>query len=227
MAAKAFLNEADHQQVSDAVAQAEALSDGEIVTIVARSSDAYHDVGLHWAIGTAFLALGVYAAFPGFYRNLLLDVAGGWEHEISDRFFLTTIFVACVLKFLFVRYLLVIRPLRMALTPGATKNRRVRRRALALFRAAAEQRTRAATAVLIYLSLDEHRAEIVADAAIRAKVDESVWGDAMAALIAHVRAGQAGEGIAEAVRQVGTVLAAHFPRSEDDRNELPDRLIEL
>jgi len=30
-----------------------------------------------------------------------------------------------------------------------------------------------------------------------------------------------------AVERVGTVLAEHFPRAEDDRNELPDRLIEL
>ena len=27
--------------------------------------------------------------------------------------------------------------------------------------------------------------------------------------------------------EVGAVLAEHFPRADDDRNELPDRLIEL
>jgi putative membrane protein len=29
------------------------------------------------------------------------------------------------------------------------------------------------------------------------------------------------------VRQVGAVLAEHFPKSHSDTNELPDRLIEL
>jgi putative membrane protein len=49
----------------------------------------------------------------------------------------------------------------------------------------------------------------------------------MVALIDHVRAGRPGEGLAEAVRQVGVILAAHFPRDADDVNELPDRLILL
>jgi putative membrane protein len=30
-----------------------------------------------------------------------------------------------------------------------------------------------------------------------------------------------------AVEKVGAVLAGHFPRSANDRNELPDRLIEV
>ena len=40
-------------------------------------------------------------------------------------------------------------------------------------------------------------------------------------------AGQLGAGIAAGVRDVGEILAPHFPRAEDDQNELPDRLIQL
>ncbi len=221
------LSEADHDRVTSAVADAERHTDGEIVTMVADRSDSYHDVGLHYAVGVTFLAMGVYAAFPAFYRDLVLHLMGGWEHELSDRVFLTVLLCALIVKFLATRYLLAIWPLRMALTPGRTKTRRVHRRALLLFRAAAESRTRAKTAVLIYLSLSEHRAEILADRTIAAKVSPDVWGDAMAELISHVREGRNGEGMAQAVRQIGIILAEHFPRSEDDRNELPDRLIEL
>jgi putative membrane protein len=49
----------------------------------------------------------------------------------------------------------------------------------------------------------------------------------MAALIERVRAGRPGEGMAEAVRQMGAVLAEPFPRGSENPNELPDRLIEL
>jgi len=35
------------------------------------------------------------------------------------------------------------------------------------------------------------------------------------------------DGIIAAVERVGAVLAEHFPRAEDDVNELPDRLIEV
>jgi putative membrane protein len=115
----------------------------------------------------------------------------------------------------------------MAMTPGATRSRRVRRRAVALFRTAAEARTVGRTGVLIYLSLDEHRAEIVADAGISAHVDPDEWGEAMAAMLAEVREGRLGHGIARAVERVGAVLARHLPPTGANPNELPDRLIIL
>jgi putative membrane protein len=49
----------------------------------------------------------------------------------------------------------------------------------------------------------------------------------MHALIADVREGRPGDGIVAAIERVGTVLAEHFPRSADDSNEIPDKLIEL
>lgn len=227
MAQRLYFTQADHDRITAAVAAAERDSDGEIVTIVAQNSDAYHDVGLQWAMGVVFLALSVVAAFPHMARTLIARLIGDWDHAIEDWTFLTLLLGLLILKFLIVRYALAWMPLRMALTPRSTKARRVRRRAVALFRAVAQGRTRAKTGVMLYLSLDEHRAEIVADASINDRVDSAVWGEAMAALIAGVKAGYAAQGMADAVTQVGAILAAHFPRSEDDVNELPDRLIEL
>jgi len=87
--------------------------------------------------------------------------------------------------------------------------------------------TRARTGVLLYLSLLERRAEIVADQAIHAKVPDTLWGDAMAALIADLKADRPAEGMAKAVGLIGDVLAEHFPKSAGDTNELPDAPIEL
>lgn len=221
------LSEADHVLVTQAVGAAEALSDGEIVTIVARRSDAYHDVGLHWAIAALFLTLATVAGFPGCFEAWGIALLGGWQHQLAQWQFLILLLGLLIVQFLAIRYLLAIMPLRMMVTPPATKTRRVRRRAITLFRAAAEARTRARTGILIYLSLDEHRAEIVADAAINGRVAPEQWGEAMATLLDALRAGRAGHGLAEAVRLTGGILATHFPRSGDDRNELPDRLIEL
>ena len=105
--------------------------------------------------------------------------------------------------------------------------RRVRRQAWRIFRAGTEARTAAANGVLLYLSLAEHRAEIIADSGIHGRVDAAAWGEAMAALIAEVRAGDIAGGLAAAVDRIGAVLAAHFPRDPADPNELPDRVIEL
>lgn len=220
-------SEADHQRISDAVARAEAATDGEIVTIVARRSDSYHDAGLHWAIGVVFVALSVAAAFPHKFRAFCTWLLQSWEHEVEDWKLLTILLGLLIVKFLIVRYALAWMPLRLALTPKSTKARRVRSRAITLFRAVAQGRTRGRTGVLIYLSLDEHRAEIIADAAINEKVGAATWGDAMTSLIDGVRRGQAVDGMVEAVRQVGAVLASHFPDTGENPNELPDRLIEL
>ena len=102
-------------------------------------------------------------------------------------------------------------PLRLALTPGATKTRRVRRRAIAVFKAGAERRTIGRTGILIYLSMGEHRAEIVADEAITKVTTPETWGEAMAALLVEVKAGRPADGIVAAVEQVGDGARRAFP----------------
>jgi putative membrane protein len=131
------------------------------------------------------------------------------------------------LVFLIVRFALAYMPLRMALVPRATRARRVRRRAIQYFKVGAERRTTARVGILLYLSRDERMAEIVADEAIHRAVPAERWGDAMAALVAETRAGKPGAGMAAAVERIGAILAETFPKTADDRNELPDRLIEL
>jgi putative membrane protein len=96
-----------------------------------------------------------------------------------------------------------------------------------MFKAAAERRTVGRTGILIYLSMAERRAEIVADEAIVKVTTPETWGEAMAALLVEVKQGRPADGIVAAIEQVGVVLAEHFPRSTADRNEIPDKLIEL
>ena len=151
----------------------------------------------------------------------------GWNATLARGALMLGLFVALALVFLIVRFGLAWMPLRMALTPSATKTRRVRRRAVELFKAAAEKRTKGRTGVLLYLSLLEHRAEIVADEAIHSRVEPDVRGEAMAVLIENVKAGRTGEGMALAVEKIGAVLAKCLPPTLENPNELPDALIEL
>ncbi len=218
------ISEADIDLVTRAVGEAEARSDAEIATIVAERSDNYNDVPLIWAALVALLALAVYAGFPDFYIGLLDRLTGGW-HIWTMRELLTVIVFATTIKFLATRYILAWWPLRMAFTPAKTKTRRVRARAIALFKASTERRTRTRTGVLVYLSLAEHRAELVADEAIIAKVSPEAWGAAMAAMIDHLKADRPGEGMAAAVKAIGDVLSEHFPHSGTDPDEMPNRMI--
>ena len=64
-----------------------------------------------------------------------------------------------------------------------------------LFKTGAERRTIGRTGILIYLSMAEHRAEIVGDEAITKVTTPETWGEAMASLITEVKAGRPGNGI--------------------------------
>ena len=221
------LSEDDHRKVAVAVAEAEANSNGEIVTIATALSDKYHDVALHWAVAVLIAVLAFYAAVPGSLNWIANVVSGGWGDEHSLRTLLTILLVIATAKFTVVLLILRWMPLRLLLTPASTKIRRVRRRAIELFKVGAERRTLGRTGILLYLSAGEHRAEIVADEAILAVTTPETWGEAMAALLTEVKAGRPGDGIVAAVSLIGAVLSEHFPRDSADMNEIPDKLIEL
>ncbi|MFM5924802.1 MAG: TPM domain-containing protein [Novosphingobium sp.] len=227
MAQQFTLTDAERSAVGAAVSAAEHHTAGEIVTILATESNSYQDVALLWSALVAFLALTALAWAPDFYLGLIDWLLGNWQFNWTPGWVFVVAVVAATAKFLGMWLILLWKPLRFLLVPGPLKHARVRDRAVRYFKVGAERRTHGRTGILIYLSLAEHRAEIVADEAIAAKVAPDVWGDAMAALVREIRAGRPAAGLIAAVEQVGAVLAEHFPRAENDINELPDRLIEV
>lgn len=223
----AYLDAAGHKLVSDAVTAAEAQTSGEIVTVLAERSDGYTDVALLWAIGAAFTAMSVFAAFPLPFLNAWDAVFGGWGHQWTTGEMASMVIALGLLKFLAVLLVQQWQPVKFALIPGPTKTIRVHNQAVRQFKVGADRRTTGRTGVMIYLSMAEHRAEIVADEAIAAKVSADVWGEAMDDMLSHIRKGRIAEGLAVGIRDVGFLLAEHFPRGSEDVNELPDRLIEV
>jgi putative membrane protein len=221
------LSDADRDKVAAAIAKAEGNSNGEIVAVATPISDAYHDVALHWALVPLFAVLAWAAWRPTalvWWYDFLL---GGWRPDPTLSQLLTLLMVFAAVKFTVALLILKWMPLRLFLTPGATKHRRVRRRAISIFKAAAERRTAGRTGILIYLSMAERRAEIIGDQAITSVTTPETWGEAMAALIVDVKEGRIADGLVAAIEEVGAVLSQHFPRSAGDVNEIPDKLIEL
>ncbi|WP_086608939.1 TPM domain-containing protein [Erythrobacter donghaensis] len=223
----AWLDDAGHAAVSAAVTEAESATSGEIVTVLAEQSDGYTDVALLWAIAAAFTAMSVFAVFPEPFLDLWDSAFTGWGHEWTAGELASMVIALGLVKFLGILLVQQWQPLKFALIPGPVKAFRVRDQAVRQFKVGAQGRTAAHTGVLIYLSMRERRAEIVADESIAAKVSAEVWGEAMGDMLAEIRQGRIAEGLAVGVRDVGHVLAEHFPRGSEDDNELPDRLIEV
>lgn len=222
-----YLSDSEHDRVSAAVAAAEEHTAGEIVTVLAERSDGYSDIQLGWAVLASTAALAFLALLPDFYLPLVDIVLGGWNHDWHPQAVLSLALALVVLKFVTVWAIQFWQPLKYAIIPPPVKRARVRDAAIRHFKVGAERRTHGRTGVLIYLSMREHRAEIVADEAIAEKVSAEVWGGAMADMLVHIREGRIADGLAAGIADVGAVLAEHFPKSENDVNELPDRLIEV
>ena len=223
----AMLSDVDHARVSAAVSAAEAHSAGEIVTILTDRSDGYWDVALAWAALVAATAILALSLAPVLFLGLIDRATGAWANEWTPGEIFAVALGVATLKLLGMLAIQLWQPLKFWLVPPPVKARRVLARAITCFKVGAERRTHGRTGILIYLSMREHRAEIVADAAIAGMVAPEVWGEAMAAMLPEIRAGRIADGMVAAIERVGAVLAEHFPRAGDDTNELPDRLIEV
>src|SRR3546814_2596674 len=71
----------DHARVSAAVREAECLTSGEIVTIVAARSDNYLDIVLGWVLLAIFVTLALLASVPASAIDALRTLALGWRSE--------------------------------------------------------------------------------------------------------------------------------------------------
>lgn len=222
-----YLNTDQHKLVSDAVAAAEQTTAGEIVTVLADRSDGYTDVVLLWAAALSFTVMSLFALFPLPFMNLWDSLIGGWMHEWTTGQLASMTIALGLATFVATWVVQLWEPLKFLLIPRPVKMARVHAQAVKHFKVGAERRTHGRTGVLLYLSMREHRAEIVADEPIAEKVNAEVWGEAMADMLVEIKQGKIAEGLAAGVRDVGAVLSEHFPRADDDVNELPDRLIEV
>jgi putative membrane protein len=136
------------------------------------------------------------------------------------------IFLIQIIVFIVAALILSWSPLRMALVPRVVRRARAHRGALEQFFLRGLANTRHRCGVLIFVSLAEHYARIVADQGIAAKVPQSAWQGAVDALTAHMRAGEIGRGFIAAIERCGDVLAVNAPPA-DPPDELPDRIFVL
>ncbi|MGB9128112.1 MAG: TPM domain-containing protein [Thiobacillus sp.] len=81
--------------------------------------------------------------------------------------------------------------------------------------------------VLIYLLLADHDIEIVADRGITAQVDPAAWEAVAQTMEAAFRQGDFERGALAGIEQVGALLAAHFPPSGHNPDELANRPVIL
>jgi len=87
-------------------------------------------------------------------------------------------------------------------------------------------RTRERNAVLILVAPASRSFAIFGDEAVHAKCGQSFWDEVAAAMTGYFREGKFTDGLVHAIERAGTLLAKHFPRRPDDKNELPDNVVD-
>ena len=191
-------------RIEAALRTAQARSTGQIVCVLARASSSYEVMPLIW--------------------SALVALATPWPLLFLTEWSAERIFLIQLAVFLVALCILSLPALRLRLTPRSVRRANAHRAALEQFVLRGVTHCAERNGILIYVSLAEHYARIVADDGIASKVQQSVWQDAVDALLDRAGNGEVAEGFVIAVEKCGRVLAEHFPRENDDKDELPDRI---
>lgn len=198
------LSAEQHQRISAAIRAIEARTSGEIVCVLARSS-------------SDATALPIFIA-------AVLSLALPWLLVAVTAMAVREILLLQAAAFVAFAMVLCLPRVRVALMPRAARRAVAHRAAREQFVARGIARKKDRAGILIFVSLAERYARIIADEGIAARVAQSEWQGAVDALVAHMRDGRISEGFVAAIERCGEVLATHFPSVQANRDELPDRI---
>jgi putative membrane protein len=81
------------------------------------------------------------------------------------------------------------------------------------------------TGILLFLSLEERKAIVLADEGIAAQLSPSIWDDVIQLILQGAKQNQLTKGFVEAILKCGELLKSYFPLEGENKNELSDRLI--
>lgn len=198
------LSQQDRARIAAAIHATEAQTSGEIVCVLARSS-----------VDTTALPVVIAAAIALAVPWVLIG--------------LTTLSVRSILSWQVIAFLVLVLVLclprvRMALLPRAARRAVAHRVAMEQFAVRGLARKKDRTGILIFVSMAERYARIIADDGVASRVPQSHWQSAVDALVDHMRDGRIADGFVTAIDRCGNVLASHFPRGEASDDELPDRI---
>jgi putative membrane protein len=197
----------EQARLASVISDVEDETSGEIVLVIAEQAGHYRAVPLLWALLAALVT-----PWPLIWLTMIS----------TSRIFLIQLAVALALSLV-----LSWPKLRFALVPRSIKHAQAHEAASREFLRRGLTRTREKTGVLIYLALAEHHAEILADTGIADRVDAAIWAEIIANLTRAIRDRRMIEGLEEAIRRTGAILAEHAPPRLDDVDELPNKVILL
>jgi putative membrane protein len=183
------LSESDRHRIQAAAAAAEAQAKIHISVAVVQASDRYALYPVVWGALVALLAEAVIA---------LLQPSMGLREA----------FLIEALVFIVVSLLLDWWPLRLRLVPSHIRRSRASVLAHREFAARILVENRESGGVLLFVSLGERYAEVIADRKAHAKARQDIWDRTVAGLVASAKSNRIVDGIVAAIGKLGSALAS-------------------
>jgi len=87
-------------------------------------------------------------------------------------------------------------------------------------------KTRERNAVLIFVAPRAHKFAVVGDKAIHEKCGDQFWQHIVEGMRTHFQNENFSDALVDAIKEIGKVLAAHFPKTPGNANELQDQVME-
>jgi putative membrane protein len=192
----------DADFISNLVSSYEENTTAEIVPMVVGASDRYPAAYLRIGILIFSLIIGLNTIFEIVLYMGALHVIG-----------------AILLSFLIAAPLQNISFIKRAFISKDEKDEEVRQRAIEEFFGRDLHHTTHRGGVLLFVSLLEHRIEILCDQAIKEKVEQSTWDDVIKGMIPFMKQGELHKALDNGVQSVGELLSMHLPSDGSDSSD--------
>ena len=221
--ASKFFSEGEKQRIENAVAEAEAKTSAEIVPVLASASGRYDRAEDIAGVWLSIIAMGVtWAILQGQSAE-----AAQWGSTWA-RFELPLLILAMIAGYgLGMTVATYSWTLRRLFTPKKHMTAEVELGAGHTFFDRRVHHTEGGAGILIYISLFEHRASILADQTAHEKIGQEALDELCNELIDGIKAGDLATALCEVIKDAGERLEKVLPRTDGDHNEIENTLVIL
>jgi len=180
-----------HAAIEAAFSAAQQRTRAPIVCVLARASANYE--------------------FPPLLASGLLGLLTPWPLLMFTQLSAQRVFLAQLVVCFVASVVLMLSPLRLWLTPRSVRRANAHRAALAQFQLRELDRAAERSGALIYVSLAERYARVVAAESASQAIAQAQWQAFVDALVADMGARGPAEALANAAQRCADVLAPAFP----------------